>query len=392
MGRGALTVFTVFLYTCTCITLWFSGNYSFLDAEYSTGKGSDEESIPPLPPPLDNLYPPHNSGYTWNESSNKTTTTMEMELQDLSDRVTILETKCDIVLRQNTEIISRLDALENRSTWQQLSSPHRSFDDLDGLENIHPLESFPSVPEPPPQYLPLHCHKKSTGDTPSRPSQIHCRRSFHSLPLQDIQPYSLPQQNPSPSQLHASQYESTSSHRSRAESASVFTPPTHQPQRFILAANHETRATHQVGSQRNSTQCVAPAVTAPSTSIATNVRTKSSNTYLPSSVINKAKLKESSEVILKYPKLRSPSNVGTLAIKLAREAVFGEEVLAKCTVYGDRELPGLPVEELQQLKQTLLAQYPDYWRSQHEFEPLWKTSTDAIGQLCKRLRNSFKKI
>lgn len=317
---------------------------------------------------------------------------MEMELQDLSDKVTTLEAKCNIVLKQNEEIISRLDALENRSTWQQLSSPHRSFDDLGGRENIHPLESCPSVSEPVPQCLPLHHDKKSAGDTPSRPSQIQCRGCFHSLPLQDIQPYSLPQQNPSPSQLHASRCGSTSSHQPRAEAASVFTSPTHQPQRFILAANHETGANCQVGSQRNPTQCVAPAVTPPSASIPTSVRTKSSNTYLPSSVINKAKLKESSEVILKYPKLRSPSNVGTLAIKLAREAVFGEEVLAKCTVYSDRELPGLPVEELQQLKQTLLAQYPEYWRSQHEFEPLWKTSTDAVGQLCKRLRNSFKKI
>lgn len=53
---------------------------------------------------------------------------------------------------------------------------------------------------------------------------------------------------------------------------------------------------------------------------------------------------------------------------LAREAVFVEDVLAKSTMYhGDGELPGLPVEELQQLKQTLLAQYPDYWRSQQEF-------------------------
>ena len=160
---------------------------------------------------------------------------------------------------------------------------------------------------------------------------------------------------------------------------SGFTPPTHQPQRFILGANHETGATHQVIPQRSSTQCVTPTVTVPSGSIATNVCTKCSNTYLPSSAINRVKLKESSEVILKYPKLRSPSTVGTLAIKLAREAVFGEEVLAQCTVYGDRELPGLPVEELQELKQTLLAQYPDYWKSQHEFEPLWKTSTDAIG-------------
>ena len=122
----------------------------------------------------------------------------------------------------------------------------------------------------------------------------------------------------------------------------------------------------------------------------TSIRTKPGNTYLPSSTINKQKLKSASDVILKYPKLRSPSSVGTLAAKLAREAFFGEQVLAKCTVAGDRDLPGPPVQELQQLKQTLLAQFPEYWRSRYEFEPFWKTSSDSIWQLCKRLRSNSK--
>jgi hypothetical protein len=93
-----------------------------------------------------------------------------------------------------------------------------------------------------------------------------------------------------------------------------------------------------------------------------------------------------SEVIVRYPKLRSPSNSGTLASKLAREAYFGEDVLAKCTISGDRGLPGLPIVELQQLKQTFFIQFPEYWRSPHEFEPLWSTATISIGQLCKTLR------
>ena len=46
---------------------------------------------------------------------------------------------------------------------------------------------------------------------------------------------------------------------------------------------------------------------------------------------------------MRYPKLRSPSNIGTLAVKLAKEVYFGENVLAKCTVSGDRGLPGLPI-------------------------------------------------
>ena len=122
------------------------------------------------------------------------------------------------------------------------------------------------------------------------------------------------------------------------------------------------------------------------------IREKPSNSYLPSSAINKQKLKSASEVILRYPKLRSPSNVGTLAALLAREAYFGEDVLAKCTVAGDRDLPGLPIAELQELKQTLFFQFPDYWRLPHEFEPLWSTSTTSIGQLCKRLRGNSSSI
>ena len=56
-----------------------------------------------------------------------------------------------------------------------------------------------------------------------------------------------------------------------------------------------------------------------------------------------------------YPKLRSPSNTGTLAVKVVREAYFGEDLLAKCTVCGDRGHPGLPIVELQQLKQINIS-------------------------------------
>ena len=122
----------------------------------------------------------------------------------------------------------------------------------------------------------------------------------------------------------------------------------------------------------------------------TSIRTKPGNTSLSSSAINKERLKSASDVILKYPKLQSQSSVGTLAAKLAREAFFGE-VLAKCTVAGDCGLPGLPVQELQRLKQTLLAQFPNYWKSPYEFEPLWKTSSESISQLCKRLWGNTSK-
>ena len=46
---------------------------------------------------------------------------------------------------------------------------------------------------------------------------------------------------------------------------------------------------------------------------------------------------------------------------------------------------GPPTAELQQLKTTLFMQFPQYWKAPHEFEPVWKTATEAIGQACKRL-------
>ena len=121
---------------------------------------------------------------------------------------------------------------------------------------------------------------------------------------------------------------------------------------------------------------------------ATPVRVKPANKPLPSSAINKQKLVTVNDVIMKHPKLRCSSKVGTLAVKLAKDAFFGEDVMAQCTVAGERDLPGLPSKELQQLKNALFMQFPDYWRAPQEFEPLWKEATAAIGQACKRVRRS----
>ena len=118
------------------------------------------------------------------------------------------------------------------------------------------------------------------------------------------------------------------------------------------------------------------------------VRVKPANKPLPSVAINKQKLVSVNDVLMKHPKLRCASKVGTLAVKLAKDAFFGQDVMEQCTVAGERELPGLPDEELQQLKDALFMQFPDYWKTPQEFEPLWKDATAAIGQACKRLRRS----
>ena len=111
---------------------------------------------------------------------------------------------------------------------------------------------------------------------------------------------------------------------------------------------------------------------------------------LPSSAINKGELLQATTVFRKYPALLCESKIGTLATKLAREAFFGDDVLIKCTVVGERDYPGLPAEELHQLKHAIFMHFPQYWNSQQEFKPIWKKCTDSIGQACKRLRSNAK--
>jgi len=108
---------------------------------------------------------------------------------------------------------------------------------------------------------------------------------------------------------------------------------------------------------------------------------------LPSSVINKEKLAEADVVIKKYLKLKGVSKASTLTVKLAKEAIFGENVMKQCTVAGTREHPGLPFDELRELKQEVFKQFPQYWRTPVEFEDIWKLCFDALGQACKRLRH-----
>ena len=98
------------------------------------------------------------------------------------------------------------------------------------------------------------------------------------------------------------------------------------------------------------------------------------------------KLLPVNDIIHKYARLRCASKVKTLAMKLASESIFGDDVLFQCTVAGDRDLPGLPVRELAQLKKIILLQLPQFWQTPYQFEPVWKDCLISIGQACKRLR------
>ena len=114
---------------------------------------------------------------------------------------------------------------------------------------------------------------------------------------------------------------------------------------------------------------------------------KFSDNILPSSEIDRSILTTVDAILSKFSKLCCESKVGTLAVKLAKEALFGDKILIKCTVMGERGLPGLPAAELMELKKILFREFPHLWASRHEFEALWKTCVDSLGQACKRLRH-----
>ena len=61
--------------------------------------------------------------------------------------------------------------------------------------------------------------------------------------------------------------------------------------------------------------------------------------------------------------------------------------MSKCTPKGQRDLPGLPHQELLELKEMLRAAYPQFLSAPHAFESHWLKAMDAIGQACKRARN-----
>ena len=113
---------------------------------------------------------------------------------------------------------------------------------------------------------------------------------------------------------------------------------------------------------------------------------------LPSSAIDKTKLKSAQDVISENANLASQvGSMTTLAVVLARETFFGEEVMGQCTAKGHGDKPGLPHQELMELKGIIKGAYPQYWNSPHAFEPQWSKCSEQISQACKRIRNRLKR-
>lgn len=94
---------------------------------------------------------------------------------------------------------------------------------------------------------------------------------------------------------------------------------------------------------------------------------------------NQSTLKSPAGVIEDNQKLLlSTIKAGRLAVKLARESYFGEEVLKESTVSS------LPKEKLKEIKARLYEVYR--FNNLVEFEPLWQKCLISIGKACQALR------
>ena len=103
--------------------------------------------------------------------------------------------------------------------------------------------------------------------------------------------------------------------------------------------------------------------------------------------IPKEKLKTIAETLQKFSSLRTESKIGVLAVKLAREAIIGDDVLRRCTPRGWSNMPALPQAELNLLKCTLFEQFPRFWTCPEEYEKTWQLHR---RQLPKRARDCRK--
>ena len=103
--------------------------------------------------------------------------------------------------------------------------------------------------------------------------------------------------------------------------------------------------------------------------------------------IDRSKLVDPQDVIDKNFKLLNKAKLPTLAVRLAKEAFFGPEIMIKCTVRGVGSHHALPKTELSKLKNLLCdLALPRLVDRRVEFEEIWKNCVNAIGQACKQYR------
>ena len=92
------------------------------------------------------------------------------------------------------------------------------------------------------------------------------------------------------------------------------------------------------------------------------------------------------ESVMNKKSNRQPSTVAQAVAKLA---IFGVEVMKKCTPSGSSKYPALPKNEMYKLKKVVFHAFPSFWHSPVSFEAEWKSKCwPAVEQACRRLRRN----
>ena len=103
--------------------------------------------------------------------------------------------------------------------------------------------------------------------------------------------------------------------------------------------------------------------------------------------IDYSKLEDPQNVVDKNFKLLNKAKLPTLAVRLAKEAYFGPDIMIRCTVRGVGSHHALPQPELTKLKKFLCdLSLPRLIDRRVEFEEIWKLCINSIGQACKQYR------
>ena len=79
--------------------------------------------------------------------------------------------------------------------------------------------------------------------------------------------------------------------------------------------------------------------------------------------------------------------MGELACRLARESVFGEEMMVKCTVHGFRHGKALPPEGIAAIQEAIIQyRFPLLTIDSTGFMAIWKTCAGALNHACSKIR------
>ncbi len=97
------------------------------------------------------------------------------------------------------------------------------------------------------------------------------------------------------------------------------------------------------------------------------------------------------EVLHRYESYVIHGSVSGLCRKLAREAIFGDDILIRCTPKGATSYPALPTEPFNLLKKVLFEAFPDHWNTPSDFEKAWLKCVTSIEGICSTLRKQKRR-